>query len=95
LVNVLTGGEKVEADKGYRGEPHYVILPSGENDAAQRARSRHETVNKRFKQWGSLHRVFRHHLGKHQAVFFAVATITQLAIENGEPLFDVLEYNNP
>ena len=35
---------------------------------------------------------FWHNLTKHGSVFRAVASITQLAIENGEPLFDV-EYN--
>jgi hypothetical protein len=59
-----------------------------------KARSRQETVNKRFKQWGCLSRVFRHHdLRKHSSLFRAVAVITQMAIENGEPLFSV-EYTD-
>jgi hypothetical protein len=52
-------------------------------------RARHETVNKRFKQFGCLHERFRHDAAKHGDVFRAVAVITQLAIENGEPLFGV------
>ena len=53
----LSPGEKVQADLGYRGEPDYIVLPTGVNDIGQRVRARHETVNKRFKQWGILHRV--------------------------------------
>jgi hypothetical protein len=56
-------------------------------------RSRHETLNKRLKQWHVLHDTFRHDLEKHSSVFRAVDVITQVAIEHGEPLFSV-EYND-
>jgi hypothetical protein len=56
---------------------------------AKRVRARHETVNKRFKQWAILEQPFRHDVINHRDVFSAVVVITQLAIENGEPLFDV------
>ena len=56
---------------------------------AQRVRARQETVNKRFKQWGILNQVFRHDLIHHRDVFAAICVITQLAIENGEALFEV------
>ena len=36
---------------------------------------------------------FRHGVGKHGQCFRAVAVITQYAIENGEPLFEV-KYND-
>ena len=86
-------GEKVVADLGYRGEPLCIVTPSGDiTDPTNPVRGRHETVNKRFKQWGVLHRVFRHAAIKHQDCFFAVAVITELALENGEPLFGV-EYD--
>ena len=55
----------------------------------QRARSRQETVNRRFKCWGILTQVFRHDIPKHAEVMLAVATITQISIENGEKLFQV------
>jgi hypothetical protein len=91
--------EMVEADKGYRGEILYAVVPDDNADVDQRrmkyrVAQRHETVNKRLKQWGCLKRVFRHNIQKHQSVFDAVAVITQLSIRNGEPLFDV-EYNDP
>jgi hypothetical protein len=51
-------------------------------------------VNKRFKQLGCLNKVFRHEVTKHQFVFNAVFVITQMAIENGEPLLGVPEYRD-
>jgi hypothetical protein len=50
LIKELKNGEKVEADMGYRGELHFIKLPSGHKDDAQRVRSCQERVNKRFKQ---------------------------------------------
>jgi len=94
----LRPGEKVEADNGCRGEPKKIKTPNNfyneaEKRAKQKVRSRHETVNKRFKDWQCLKRVFRHDISKHDSVFAAVAVITQLAIEKGgEPLFGV-NYN--
>ncbi|GKZ00549.1 hypothetical protein MPSEU_001007300 [Mayamaea pseudoterrestris] len=96
LKNMLQQGERVEADDGYAGEcPQFVVAPARFAEGAARVaattqvRARHETVNKRFKQWGCLKQVFRHELSKQSLVFRAVAVITQLAIENGEPLFAV------
>ena len=43
---------------------------------------------------GCLNMVFRHEVTKHQFVFNAVSVITQLAIENGEPLLAVPEYRD-
>ena len=94
LKYILQAGEMVEADRGYRGEPLFIKTPSGDNDdQAKLVRSRHETVNRRFKQWNCLSRVYRHHLTKHQSVFAAVASITQLSLEHGAPLFSV-EYHD-
>ena len=59
-----------------------------------RVRSRHETVNKRMKQFGCLRQPFRHHdFAKHSSCFRAVAVLTQVAIEFGETLFEV-EYSD-
>jgi hypothetical protein len=96
LIFELQDGEKVEADKGYRGEPEHINTPNSNiflNDIGKRqkalARTRHETINKRFKQWNCLSRTFRHRLSMHGTVFRAVAVMTQISIENGEPLFGV------
>jgi hypothetical protein len=90
----LRAGEKVEADNGYRGEPLHVSLPGDieselHKKAEVAARARHETVNKRFKQFKCLKDVFRHDISKHAAVFRAVAVLTQLSMENGDPAFQV------
>ena len=89
LMGELLDGEKVEADLGYRGENLYInefniFLSERGQRQKYLAHARHETVNKRFKQSNCLQRFFWHNLGKHGLVFQAVASITQLAIENGE-----------
>ena len=54
-----------------------------------RARARHEMLNGWLKNWGILSQVFRHHIMTHGDVFRACAVVTQLTIENSEPLFKV------
>jgi hypothetical protein len=100
LIHELDEGEKVEADLGYRGEPQSVSTPDCSvflNEVGKRqkelARSCHETLNGRLKNWHCLHDTFRHDLEKHGSAFRAVAVIVQVMIENGEPLFGV-EYND-
>ena len=96
LISFLGPHERVEADDGYVGEaPQKVKCPcsfTNPEDTLQMqelVRSRHETVNKRFKQWGCLLNRFRHDIGKHGDVFRSVAVVTQLALLHGEPLFEV------
>jgi hypothetical protein len=96
---MLLPGEKVHADLGYLGEPNHIVAPSqvDDNDLASKEardiaasiRARHETVNKRFKQFEILKRVFRHDVQHHQPAFGACAVITQMSIESGEPLYAV------
>jgi hypothetical protein len=81
-------------DGGYRDGNQWVETPNGLNDHDQRqekqmARARHETMNGHLKQWNILKAIFRHNLGKHGAAFRAIACITQLSIQYGEPLFDI------
>jgi hypothetical protein len=102
LKVMLPPGEKVHADLGYIGEPNHIVVPIqvDANDMAGKeaqhiaasVRARHETVNKRFKQFEILKRVFRHDVQHHQPVFGACAVITQMAIERGEPLYP-LDYD--
>ena len=96
LLSHLGPNERVEADDGYVGEaPQHIKCPKSfanpeETLAMQkRVRSRQETVNNRLKQWGCLNERFRHDTRKHGDVFRAVAVVTQLSIQNGEPLFSV------
>ena len=100
-MSELSSNERVEADDGYRGEaPRHIKCPlslSNETQTLymqQRVRNRQETVNKRFKNWGILKQVYHHSIPKHVDVFRAIAVITQLAITNGEKLFDC-GYSDP
>ena len=53
------------------------------------ARRRHETANKRFMHFGVLSLRFRHDYLFHRDCFVAVAVITEIILENGEPFFSV------
>ena len=55
--------------------------------------ARHETVNN-LKNFACLRIPFRHGVAKHAAAFRAVAVITQLLIEYGEPLYKVEYHDN-
>jgi hypothetical protein len=100
LSHHLDPFERVEADDGYVGEaPRQVKCPKSaanptENLGMQsRVRSRHETLNGRFKCWGILKQIYRHDVAKHGQVFRAIAVIIQLAINDGQKLFAV-EYSD-
>lgn len=92
LKRFLFPNERVEADKGYRGDKNIDAPQDNCPNAAQMrsktlVRSRHEIVNKRLKQFNCLKNVFHHDISKHGYCFDAVAVFTQLAIEfGGEPL---------
>lgn len=90
---LLAADEKAVADKGYQGEPDTIDLPDeGSIEWQQqknRARARHETCNRRFKTWNVMGMRFRHNIDFHENCFHAVAVITQLQLENGNPLFDI------
>jgi len=97
---LLQAREKAQADLGHRGEPNTVIIPNDfDSDATKKlkadVRARHETVNKRFKQFECLNRLFRHDINKHQDFFTAVAVVAQIAITNGEELCQVQCGNLP
>ena len=99
LSHLLEPGERVEADNGYVGHADKIKCPNNDcnpegNLAMQaRVRSRHETFNGRLKFWGILGQVYRHDIRQHGSVFYACAVITQLAVANNEPLFEV-EYGD-
>ena len=99
LTFLLEPGERVEANKGYRGYPDKIKCPANdvnpaENRAMQgKARARHETFNGWLKNWGILSQVYRHHIMLHGDVFRACAVVTQLIAANSELLFEV-EYRD-
>jgi hypothetical protein len=101
LLSELGNGERVEADDGYRGEsPVFIKCPTsiGNHEACEQqaayVRRRQETINRRFKQWGILKQVYRGDVSKHGQAFRVAAIMTQIAITNGEPLFQV-GYKDP
>jgi hypothetical protein len=92
LKQALAPGEKVEADNGYPGKRGTVrtandYVSQVDKKAKQRARARHETVNRRLKQFNCLKAVYRHDQDKHWMVFTAVAVCTQLSFDYGEHPF--------
>ena len=100
LAHELDEVERVEADDGYIGDaPYKVKCPASltnpdETQTMQSiVRMRQETINTRLKQWEILKQVYRHDITKHGSVLRAVAVLVQVAIENGEPLFQV-DYND-
>ncbi len=99
LAHCLEPGERVEANNGYVRHADKIKCPNNdcnpeENLAMQaRLRSRHETFNARLKFWDMLRQVYRHGITQHRNVFYVCAVLTQLAVTNNEPLFQV-KYGN-
>ena len=88
---MLLPGEKIIADKGYIGYPDKIITPINEysthfNKEHKLIMTRHEHVNKRIKDFMSMKSTWRHGWKSHVLAFYAVVTLTQIRIENGEPL---------
>ena len=86
--------EKAEADDGYRGEKETIRLPKdfvskSDYRAKKKSRTRHETINGRFKQFSCLSMTYRHSVDKHGIIFRAVACIVQISFECGEKPFQV------
>ncbi len=91
MTHALLDGERVVADGGYRDiacekNPKGREIWSGFHAMA---RARHETVNRRFKQFSVIGQRFRHELTLHSSCFHTVANLTHVIIQNGEPLFGV------
>ena len=86
-----TQGERVEADKGYRGWPRFVDCPdtnvgSGPIQQYAKVRSRHELCNGRLKTFKILSTTYRYSRDKHGLYFRCVLMITQLSFETGSRL---------
>ena len=101
LRDMLSPGEQVLADKGYKGDTRVCTPYDSKDDdhrkAMSHARCRHETVNRRLKQWGILGNKFRHHRTKHCSVFEAVAVLTQLSFDCGDKPWQIRDtvYSDP
>ena len=90
LKAALRENEMVIGDKGYSDEK--CITDSNHCHVSRknfvRIKARHETVNRRLKQFFVLSHAFRHDLRRHSSCFHAVLNLTQLMIDSGAPLFD-------
>lgn len=90
-TDVVDENELTVADKGYK-DFNFFLIPI-ENDPTNAKiniiMSRHETVNMRLKYFSVLSHVFRHKLHLHPRCFHAVANLTQIMIQNDEPLFSI------
>lgn len=88
-------GKRAIADKGY-ADANYFIYPNNAQgvDAAKQKRimARHETVNRRLKQFGVLSQKFRYPLYRHPRYFRCVVILTQIMLESGEELYPVVEF---
>ncbi|KAJ3061833.1 hypothetical protein HDU98_002268 [Podochytrium sp. JEL0797] len=98
LLHMLEEGERVAADSGYRGDDRIITKLQGgtpeirkHNRRMQEMGARHETVNKRFKDFGILGTgMYRGNVAQLTTIFQAVAQITQLKLER-EPLYDIVD----
>ena len=91
ILNALPVGEKIIADKGYRGEHNKIITSTflegdPRNRELKRIMARHEGINKRLKDFKCLGSIWRHGWKMHIRAFYAVVTLTQIKFENGDPM---------
>ena len=95
---MLDPGEKVVADGAYQDVkcaiPLYATSLKHHRDMAA-ARARHETVNRKFKEWQILGSRFRHHRSKHHIPARAVFVMTQIAHDDGRKAFQVGRVYDP
>jgi hypothetical protein len=98
VLSKLLLNEKILADGGYRDHGAFCETPTGLNNPdqvmKQKARARHETCNRRMKQFTVLSKTFRNKRDLHIYCFHAVANIVQLDIALGNQLFDVIYFDN-
>lgn len=93
LKSIMPDGMQLIGDNGYQGE--VIVSTPNELDSnfvknfKERVRARHETFNKRIKEFKILDERFRHGVEKHKIAFEAICVIVQYDMENGRPLFDV------
>jgi hypothetical protein len=97
VIDYLEEGEMLEGDTHYKNNlPQYFLKHAAKSLGDRQAstvEARHETVNKRMRQFNILsHGAFRHGIDKHANAFRAVAVLTQVNMKHGHRLFQV-EYN--
>jgi hypothetical protein len=94
VLDLMPTGKLGLGDSHYSGM-HEVIRTKNPNDCKElatfksRALARHETFNKRIKDFGCLHQTYRHDLAKHKMLFEACCVVTQYQMDTDSPIFDV------
>lgn len=87
FVLLLDDKERALADKGYKDATYFILPDDCNGQQHHLIMARHETLNRRMKQFQILKQVFRNDIKKHPMVVQAVANITQIMLMNGHPLF--------
>ena len=94
LADVVPDGKLCVGDKGYSSIDFFSTRNSLDCPAVKtfkkRALARHETFNKRLKDFNCLSDRFRHGKKKFIRAFRACVVITQINMDLGAPLFDTL-----
>lgn len=99
LIYCLRRGEKVCCDRGYRGSAFHLVPDdtAGRNPHKERmkskARARHETINRKFKEYGCMKQKWRHRRKKHGMACKAVANLVQVKIRKESSTWNVA-YND-
>ena len=94
LKDKMPDGKLCIGDKGYRGEADKIMTPNAHDvldvrNFKGRARARHETFNKRMKNYCVMDDRFIHGEVLHKTCFDCVLVLCQYQMDMGEPLFDV------
>jgi hypothetical protein len=98
-LHCLELGKRVETDKGYMRHTNKIKCPNNDCNPAENlgiqgtVRSCQKMLNGRLKTGPSLEKVYCHNITVQGTFFYAFAVITQLAIANSKPLFQV-EYGD-
>lgn len=90
-INMVQEEEYTIADKGYN-DTQYFLFPTKDNTRTRKIRTilaRHETINRRIKQFRVMGCRFRHQLHLHPRCFHAVINLIEITIENCEPLYQI------
>jgi hypothetical protein len=90
-LKAVLPGELTIADDGY-ADKKYFIYPRANPEISgflKAISNRHETVNHRIRHFAVLAHRYRHSLVNHSQCFNAVINLTQLMLENGEPLYQI------
>ena len=82
------------ADAGYRCGTGPAItrhgMPPHQRSTFDKLMARHETINRRFKEFAILGSKYRHEEHKHGEIFHCIAVLVQIDIESGGVQFPVV-----